>query len=65
MRQERTKRGMGMATKKGGRTGVCAEYMVTVVKVIGENTAFAMYNMVVEARKRVNVRKRFLTACRE
>ena len=47
-----------VATKKGGRTGVCAEKMVRAVS-IGEKAAFAM---VVKGRKRVKAWKRFLTA---
>ena len=46
-----------VATKKGGRTGVCAEKMVRAVS-IGEKAAFAM---VVKSRKRVKARMRFLT----
>ena len=56
--QEWTKRGRGVATKKGGRTRVCVEYMVTAT-VIGQKAAFAM---VVKATKRVEARKRFLPA---
>ena len=59
MRQEWTKRGMRVATKKGGRTGECAQQMVAVVVVIEEEAAFAI---IVKARKRMKARKRFLTA---